>query len=557
MNNFIVGEALSSAIETQTVSSEIKFERRDFVEPLIEFCLNQDYRAILGIVFGLRATGKTVGMLQAAEELSKQGHKVAYARFNYDETDIKEVNAEILKLASDGCTHFFIDEAPYLSGFLNNSAEWADRFVPCNRIKIVISGTDSFLLWEAQIKSLFHRYIRFPTNFCNFREYTRITGKGYEDFKKNGGLFTAEDMPEFIQTAIVDNLLNTIKHCMDDANRTTFYTDVLYGINASVIYKAVISILKCVVEDTLKEHFAHHSDKKNIPELGEALRGFTSLEKRDIKERVAESVELYRNFTPVNRPNDVIEALLQFLIKIGCLFESITATSDIYGGHKTLYFSHNALMNYALEETRIGIEHMTDTNVDKFTKGLIQAAEGSLNENIVYAHLMLACDADEKIYRYRDDRGREIDAVIINRDKKTIKLFEIKSKSTTDDKRVALKDARHMFDTDVIENIGANKEFSVIRVIVSKDKTHFVNSKKGLLLIINIEDLLMQYKHLSSYLDTLIEMARKPVSEKNANEPNTIPPKKTLLQKLDEGKNGVDKESPHPKKPKSKSKNER
>ena len=32
---------------------------------------------------------------------------------------LRDVNAEIIALAKDGYTHFFVDEASYLGGFLN------------------------------------------------------------------------------------------------------------------------------------------------------------------------------------------------------------------------------------------------------------------------------------------------------------------------------------------------------------------------------------------------------------------------------------------------------
>ena len=122
LHHFITGNELLDFIETQTNVSSDRFKRRDFVEPLIEFCLDGNYTARLGIVYGLRSTGKTVGMLQAAEELIKQGRKVAYARFNYEKTGMKDVNDELIRLAKDGFSHFFMDEASYLGGFVNESA---------------------------------------------------------------------------------------------------------------------------------------------------------------------------------------------------------------------------------------------------------------------------------------------------------------------------------------------------------------------------------------------------------------------------------------------------
>ena len=71
---FLVGSNLSNLILSQT--NDGKFLRRNFVRPLIKFCQDGNYTAKIGIVYGLRSTGKTVGMLQAAEELTLFGHKV-------------------------------------------------------------------------------------------------------------------------------------------------------------------------------------------------------------------------------------------------------------------------------------------------------------------------------------------------------------------------------------------------------------------------------------------------------------------------------------------------
>ena len=60
---FITGCDLSTLIRSQT--NEGKFVCRDFVEPLVQFCLDGNYTARIGIVYGLRSTGKTVGMLHA------------------------------------------------------------------------------------------------------------------------------------------------------------------------------------------------------------------------------------------------------------------------------------------------------------------------------------------------------------------------------------------------------------------------------------------------------------------------------------------------------------
>ncbi|MDR1486870.1 MAG: AAA family ATPase, partial [Deltaproteobacteria bacterium] len=206
-NGFITGQELLNAIENQTASSDGKFQKRDFVSPLLNYCLDGNYSARIGMVYGLRSTGKTVGMLQAAEELIKRGHKVAYALYDYDGAAMSEANRQMLSLVKDGYKFFFIDEASYLSGFLNQSANWADTFMPVNKIKIVITGADNFLLNAAQMTSLFHRYVEFSSNWNSFSEFKSITGKSFAEYKRTGGIFTDESMPKFIRSAIVDNLI--------------------------------------------------------------------------------------------------------------------------------------------------------------------------------------------------------------------------------------------------------------------------------------------------------------------------------------------------------------
>lgn len=524
-NYFNTGDALLNVINAQISTPTRKFNHRDFVKPLVDFCLNNDFSAKIGIVYGLRATGKTVGMLQAADALLSKGHKVAYARFNYNETGMKAVNAEILQLASEGVTHFFVDEASYLSGFLNNSAEWADILTPCHRIKIVISGTDSFLIWTAQKKSLFHRFEDFPTNWNSFPEYAKVMEKPYDTFKREGGIFTKDTMPDFIQSAVVDNLLHTIAHCMDDAGRTTFYTDYLYGINETVIYKAIISILKCVAEDTIKKHFVEHAGKMNISDLGEAVSGLTTTEKRDIKARVAESIDLYKGFTPIEKPLDVINALIEFLVKIGCLIKYSSGTNE-FGEKESLAFTHNALMNYAAEETIRSLRNIKNINESIFDESIRQAMEGALNENVVLAHILQAVKSGTDVFKYRDADSREVDVVIINRDTKTVRLIEIKSKTSIDEKYVFDNEARHLFDDNILKNIGVGDDFTVTRILVFRGKTSVAFRNGEHLLLVNIEDLLMEHRDINRYLDGLAKTPEKATKQ----------PKKNLVQKLDEGK---------------------
>jgi predicted AAA+ superfamily ATPase len=512
---FLVGEELLSFIDEQTTANNRIFAQRNFVENLRSFCLDGIYHAKLGMVYGLRSTGKTVGMLQTAQMLIESGEKVAYVRYNYEETGIKDANAEIIRLAQEGYSHLFIDEATYLGGFINAVAEWADVFVPSYGLKIIISGTDSLMLATAQTTSLFHRFVQFSTNWCSFPEYNRITEKSYVDYRRSGGLFISETIPLFIRTAIVENLLHTIEHCVDEANRRTIYTDRLYGIDVEIIYKAVISILKCTADYAILRHFLTNANTKNIPDLGSAIADLSKQEKRDIKERVAEAIEPYREFTQIYHPKETIEALIDFLIQVGCLSEFHEGTSE-FGKPNAYAFTHNALMNYSIEETVHAILHTESVNQKLFTDSVRQAAIGAMNESIVFSHFAHSIMPSnsifegDKLFKYRDGKSREIDAVIINRDDKKVCFIEVKSKSNINDDTVFNDEAKWLYDPDVLLNIGIDESYDVTRIIAYSGKSCFLSREGKELYLANIENLIENITDLDRFL---FKISNQPVND--------------------------------------------
>jgi predicted AAA+ superfamily ATPase len=511
---FIVGDDLNKAVKALTADSSGIFERRDFVKALIEYCLDGNHSAQIGILYGLRSTGKTVGMLQAAQELLGQGFKAAYARFNYGESGLRDANPDIMRLAEEGYTHFFVDEAPYLNGFMTGSAEWADTFAPIRKIKIVVSGTDSFELWLAMNRALFHRFVRISANRNTFPEYKRVWGKGYGEYKKMGGIFisgieksaneTAQPAPieRFIESAVVDNLIHTLEHCNDNSGCANYYYDWLYALDKQVIFKGAVSILESTAEAALRKSFIKDADGKNIPNLGIALSNWPDPEKRGMKERIAEQLGVYKNFRKIEDPAGTIEALTAFLVKIGCLVESASGPSE-YSRQKTLYFAHSALMNYALEETAAGILSIDGIDRGKLISALNQAAEGALSENIVHVHAILSAREGDKVFRYRDADAREIDVAIINREHKILRLIEAKSKSAIDCSRVFQNEAKRLFAPEALESIGVDGSYSVTRIIAYNGESVAKMRGGDALLLVNTEELLSSFWNLDALAEKM------------------------------------------------------
>jgi hypothetical protein len=323
-----------------------------------------------------------------------------------------------------------------LGGFLNNS-DWPDKY----RIKIVISGTDSFLLWLAMTRALYQRHVTFSTNLSTYPECKRVLGKSFDEYKRKGGLFLESEeesafeifpgaqriskvsVEKFIEVAIVENLTQTLERCNEDYCGN-YYFDWLYAIDRPVILKGVIAILKSLAEAAIRDAI------KGIPDL-EAAIGYCF---PDPVGQIVEQSGICQNSIKIDSPQGSIDALLEFMVKIGCLLESGSGFSDLAALDRTLLFAHPALMNYAVEEAKHAI--METPLINAFSESLSQAAEGAINGQIVYFHLLTLAGREDVIFRYQDKEGREVDAVVINRKEKILRLIEIKSKSRIDTKYV-------------------------------------------------------------------------------------------------------------------------
>lgn len=189
---------------------------RDFVKILKDdYLLRKGTRRGI-LVTGLRSTGKTCGVLQAAMDFPS--NRVIFISPSSREDNLtKEAVLKILKQK-----HYdliFIDEYSWLKGNDSDRDNLAEYLAgkAGEGIKVIISGTDSTKIQGLINTEFIHRAIQLNTTYFSYDEYCRLyelekNDLSMKDFLTYGGIFenhaceTYGSMKDYIKTAIIENL---------------------------------------------------------------------------------------------------------------------------------------------------------------------------------------------------------------------------------------------------------------------------------------------------------------------------------------------------------------
>jgi len=212
IGGFVVGDALEKRCKIA-----LSYERRDAYFEMERFCTDFTLHGKVGIVYGMRNTGKTIILQQLA------GRKdcimdSAYITLHYKQCNIQKVYEWIDNLRLMGVKYIFIDEVTWADGFIDFSAPLADDWGSDEGVKIVLSGTDSLAFSWVGNSVLYHRFVRTRTTWMGFPEYRRIKGGDVISYIRSGGVFWEGNVPyenrleTYLKTSVVDNIFNTMRN---------------------------------------------------------------------------------------------------------------------------------------------------------------------------------------------------------------------------------------------------------------------------------------------------------------------------------------------------------
>lgn len=282
-------------------------------------------------ICGLRGTGKTVGLLQAAQDLD-----AAYilAQKGDDKTGNDYIN--ILKSIPNKCIIF--DEY----GWIQNKRQLDYYLLTAvqNGKRIIITGTESITLHYLRYGALHHRVTVLHTTLFPYDEYKRVyqlsdSQKTCDDYLLEGGIFKEyavkdyASTKEYVEDAIVQNLSQYLKKEMSEEKAR--------AITYAVLFKAVCP-------SNLSEIPMLRASKTTIPNFLDAMGINTEIviHEHDLN-RVA---DIFENTGIITRvPNLVTEST----VKERYYINNPSLTSQLIMAAYNLPSLDNSVLGYVFE----------------------------------------------------------------------------------------------------------------------------------------------------------------------------------------------------------------
>lgn len=445
-------------------------QARDCYKTIKDKLLNSDERLIA--LTGLRRTGKTILLLQLAASLVKSKNNAAFVEC-YKDITMTDVTNVINSLIDKGFLYIFIDEITYASDFMSCCNIIADTYtLRCK--KIVLTGTESLKLVEASKNILYNRITNIDVNYISFREYNRLLGKNLEAYLKTGGTLVNvfdnyDSTHNYINTSISANITNTINSIRELGYSTVsklYNNDEIYRIIESNANASIYGLFnKSARLETLVDLYEKHTGKQITQKTQKYLS--------QIFEQYREYLTAYhKKFSMIDEKDT--EKLCEYLEEISVLFRYRD-----YSGMEHMFLQQTGLM-YQLVVYLLEFIHLNTLllDIDGETEDMLCEilkcdTIGILLENVIFLNIYKKTAGQGiQVTKYRDSEGREIDVLVINKQTKSIDLYEVKNSS-----EIAVESqAKHLLNENLINSISKrNNCRSVTRTVIYMGMNKRVN----------------------------------------------------------------------------------
>lgn len=199
----VVGNNLVA--ETKKVAS---MRHRQVFKDISAF-LERDGREV-GIIYGIRRTGKTTLLLQAAKYRLSAGKVKETALILLSSSNtMSHVLRDLQRLREEGFKYFLLDEVTELFDFTDSCALLSDYFSG-NGARVLLSGTNSLTFNLIYKQELYDRCVLFDISFISFQEYTMLhVGVEIDDFLRRCGVASPIEKSPFASEATTLRYVDT------------------------------------------------------------------------------------------------------------------------------------------------------------------------------------------------------------------------------------------------------------------------------------------------------------------------------------------------------------
>ena len=430
-----------------------KYQKRDCFTLLKRF-VTTEIDGKIGILYGLRRTGKTTLLFQMISELPSE--ETAYIKIKTTD-NMSMLTKDLDLLFAKGYRYVFIDEVTLMDDFINTAALLSDLFATMG-MKIVVSGTDSLGFAMANRDELYDRNVMIHTSFIPFREYSRLLGiDSVDQYIEYGGTLKMENMSfddpdsafddvsfrddestrKYIDTAISRNIQHTLKndHFGEYFNQLRELYDK--GELTNVINRIVQSmnhqfLVRVVREDFRSSDFGSAKNLLLREHPADVAHVLYDVDEKEILDRLKMIIEVKeRRETTVDVTQEHVDKVKKYLFMLDLLVDC-TERYESRGQAEHTVFAQPG-MRYAIAKALVYAlgqdEYFASrpaSDRDYIIEKILYDVKGRMLEDIVLLETSKACPRHKEAFKFKFEAGGEYDMVVYDQKSNDCCIYEIK-----------------------------------------------------------------------------------------------------------------------------------
>lgn len=374
---------------------------RDCVDELVaEVKIGEQAKVI--ILHGIRRTGKTTAMQHTMIKLLKE-NKDYLNNMVYINVVKNSLDATTFRAYLNQYNHMiiFIDEITRVNQFVNEASGISDNIA--NRNVVVLAGTDSYAFTQAMRDSLYDRYKAIRLTGITYTEYLKLfntqmnslsnNGK-IERFMAEGGVLSRKEygLPKStyasIQSAVVNNIINTIKH---NSNYEATPTYIKYIVDQDV-EQVIYTIIRIITDVCSIARDEHSTVFKRLNLNGRAYDFIREAARNNEGSEEAHSADDEIKHTKYNSINKEIISCTSHILKeleVSDRIRNVSGKKDVYVDTSKYVYERVCLIPSILFSIMHRIKNSLKNSDGLDIRVLTGELIGVLTENLVLSQCMI------------------------------------------------------------------------------------------------------------------------------------------------------------------------